>query len=169
MNPEPYFLPLTNSTLILSAGLLAALLIVVLALGLLVGRRAGRLEAERGLPDRIALEREDAVKRSRAVLGGLAAEQAAPYLPGFPADPGDLRFIGKPVDFVAFVGASGGEVREVLFVEVKTGSAAPSRVERSLRDAVRAGRVRWAEYRAPDTVAVSASAARVDRADTTRN
>ncbi|MCK7480263.1 MAG: hypothetical protein M0C28_25615 [Candidatus Moduliflexus flocculans] len=57
--------------------------------------------------------------------------------------------MGKPVDFVAFVGASRGEVREVLFVEVKSGSASPSRVERSLRDAVRAGRVRWAEYRVP--------------------
>lgn len=150
MNPEPVYVALTGASLILAAGLLAALLAVVLALGLLVGRRAGRLEAERGLSDRIAAEREDAVKRSRAVLGGLAAEQAAPFLPGFPADPGDLRFIGKPVDFVAFSGASQGEVREVLFVEVKSGSASPSRVERSLRDAVRAGRVRWAEYRVPD-------------------
>jgi predicted Holliday junction resolvase-like endonuclease len=150
MNPEPYYLALTGASLVLAAGLLAALLAVVLALGLLVGRRAGRLEAERGLAERILAEREDAVKRSRAVLGGLAAEQAAPYLPGFPADPGDLRFIGKPVDFVAFAGASGGEVREVLFVEVKSGTASPSRVERSLRDAVRAGRVRWAEYRVPD-------------------
>jgi len=150
MNPEPYYIALEPAALVLAAGLLAALLAVVLALGLLVGRRTGRMEAERGLEDRIASEREDAIKRSRAVLGGLAAEQAAPYLPGFPADPGDARFLGKPVDFVAFIGASGGEVREVLFVEVKSGSASPSRVERSLRDAVRAGRVRWAEYRVPE-------------------
>lgn len=164
MNPEPYYLALTGATLILAAGLLAALLAIVLALGLLVGRRAGRLEAERGLAERIAEEREDAVKRSRAVLGGLAAEQAAPYLPGFPADPGDLRFIGKPVDFVAFAGASGGEVREVLFVEVKSGSASPSRVERSLRDAVRAGRVRWAEYRVPDPGASALNGSATDAA-----
>lgn len=150
MNPAPYYLALTPAVLGLAFGLLAALVVVVLALGLLIGRRTGRLEAERGLSDRIQAEREDAVKRSRAVLGGLAAEQAAPFLPGFPAPPGDLRFIGKPVDFVAFVGASRGEVREVLFVEVKSGASAPNRAERSLRDAVKAGRVRWEEYRIPD-------------------
>ena len=149
MNPETYYLALTPASAVLFVGLLAALLAVVLALGILVGRRTGILEAEHGLPGRILAERDDAVRRSRAVLGGLAAEQAAPYLPGFPADPGDARFLGKPVDFVVFVGASQGEVREVLFVEVKSGSAAPSRVERSLRDAVRAGRIRWAEYRVP--------------------
>lgn len=150
MNPEPYFVALTPAVLIFVAVILAALIAVALALGLLVGRRAGKLEAERGIADRIQAEREDAVKRSRAVLGGLAAEQAAPYLPGFPAEIGDARFLGKPVDFVAFVGASRGEVSEVLFVEVKTGASALSRVERSLRDAVNAGRVRWAEYRVPD-------------------
>lgn len=149
MNPEPIYIAVTSATLIFAAGLLAALIAVVLALGLLVGRRAGRLDAERSLDERILAEREDAVRRSRAVLGGLAAEQAAPYLPGFPADPGDARFLGKPVDFVAFSGASQGEVREILFVEVKSGASNLSRVERSLREAVRAGRVRWAEYRLP--------------------
>jgi predicted Holliday junction resolvase-like endonuclease len=114
-----------------------------------LGRRAARLEAERGLPGLLAIERGDAVRRSRAVLGGLAAEQLAPYLPGFPFDPTELRFIGKPVDFIAFVGASKGKIEEVAFVEVKTGSAALSSVERSLRDTVKAGKVSWKEYRAP--------------------
>jgi len=150
MNVQSYNIALTPAAAVLAVGLLAALIAVVLALGLLIGRRTGRMEAERGLPDRILAEREDAVKRSRAVLGGLAAEQAAPFLRGFPAEPGDIRFVGKPVDFIAFVGASRGEVSEVLFVEVKTGSSAPSRVERSLRDSVRTGRVRWTEYRVPD-------------------
>lgn len=129
--------------------LAAAVLALGLYLGLRLGRRAGRLEAERGLPDRLATERDDAVKRSRAILGGLAAEQLAPYLPGFPFDPTEVRFIGKPVDFIAFVGSSSGKVEEVAFVEVKSGNAALSRVERSLREAVTAGRVRWVEYRAP--------------------
>jgi len=127
----------------------AALLALGLYLGLALGRKTGRLEAERGLPDRLSAEREDAVKRSRAVLGGLAAEQLAPYLPGFPFDPTELRFVGKPVDFIAFVGSSKGRIEEVAFVEVKSGGASLSPVERSLRDAVREGRVRWVEYRAP--------------------
>jgi predicted Holliday junction resolvase-like endonuclease len=132
------------------AGIVAAVLIALgLYLGLRLGKRAGRLEAERDLPDRLAAERGDAVKRSRAVLGGLAAEQLAPYLPGFPFDPTEVRFVGKPVDFVAFAGLAGGKVEEVAFVEVKSGNASLSPVERSLRDAVKEGRVRWVEYRTP--------------------
>jgi len=134
---------------ILAALVLALLFALALWLGIRLGRRSGRLEAEAGLPSRIEAEREDAVRRSRAVLGGQLAEQVAPYLPGFPFDPADVRFIGKPVDFVAFVGASAGKVEELAFVEVKSGQAALSKVERSLRDAVLAGRVRWVEYRAP--------------------
>jgi predicted Holliday junction resolvase-like endonuclease len=134
---------------IVAVAVAAALLVLGLYLGLRLGKRAGRLEAERNLPDRLASERGDAVKRSRAVLGGLAAEQLAPYLPGFPFDPTELRFVGKPVDFIAFVGSSRGRIEEVAFVEVKSGNAALSPVERSLRDAVKEGRVRWAEYRAP--------------------
>jgi hypothetical protein len=136
--------------LALVAALIAvALLALGLYLGLRFGKRAGRLEAERGLPGLLAAERGDAVKRSRAVLGGLAAEQLAPYLPGFPFDPTELRFVGKPVDFIAFVGSASGRIEEVAFVEVKSGSASLSPVERSLREAVKAGRVRWVEYRAP--------------------
>lgn len=128
---------------------LAALLVLALLAGLSLGRRAGRLEAERGLEGRLGAEREDAVRRSRAVLAGQAAEQLAPWLPGFPWDPSELRFIGKPVDFLVFRGAAAGRIEEVVFVEVKTGGSRPSPVERSLRDAVAAGRVRWEEWRAP--------------------
>jgi predicted Holliday junction resolvase-like endonuclease len=147
------FQALLQSQLLLFAVLALVAAIFLLALGLVLGlrlgKRAGMLEAERDLPARLTAERDDAVKRSRAVLGGLAAEQIAPYLPGFPFDPTELRFIGKPVDFIAFVGAGRGKIEEVAFVEVKSGGAALSGVERSLRDAVKQGRVRWVEYRAP--------------------
>lgn len=144
------FSPGQSAYLILLAALaLAVLFALGLWLGLRLGRRSGKLEAEAGLPERLEAEREDAVRRSRAVLSGQLSEQIAPYLPGFPFDPGELRFIGKPVDFIAFVGASAGKIEEVAFVEVKSGKAGLNAVERSLRDAVRAGKVRWAEWRTP--------------------
>jgi predicted Holliday junction resolvase-like endonuclease len=127
----------------------ATLLLLALLLGLAIGRRSGRLEVEQGLGRRLVAERDDAVKRSRAVLGGQLSEQIAPFLPGFPFDPSEVRFVGKPVDFVAFVGASSGSIRELVLVEVKSGNAGLSPVERSLREAVEAGRVRFVEYRAP--------------------
>lgn len=135
--------------LILGAAFLFILFFLGLALGLALGKRGGRLEAEKGLPDRLARERGDAVKRSRAVLSGQAAEQLAPWLAGFPFDPSECRFIGAPVDFLAFRGSASGRIEEVVFVEVKTGTASLSQVERSLRDAIEARRVRWVEYRVP--------------------
>lgn len=124
-------------------------LAAALALGLRLGRRAGRLEAEREGRGLERSARDDAVKRSRAVLTGQIGEQLAPFLPGFPCDPADARFIGKPIDFVAFPGAAAGRPAEVLFIEVKSGESRLSSAERALKEAVLAGRVRWVEYRAP--------------------
>ena len=98
--------------------------------------------------DRSSL-RSDAIKRSRSVIGGQLAEQVAPFLPGFPCNPGDARFIGKPVDFVAFPGITEDDkVKEVLLIEVKTGKSALSGREKEVRRAVAEGRVRYVEYRA---------------------
>lgn len=97
---------------------------------------------------RLKKVRQDAVKRSGAVKGGQLAEQIAPFLPEFPCDPSDARFIGKPVDFVAFPGLSdGGEVNEVLLIEVKTGSSQLNSHEKGIKEAVKAGRIRYVEYR----------------------
>lgn len=93
--------------------------------------------------------RSDAIKRSRSVLGGQLAEQVAPYLPGFPCNPADARFLGKPVDFIAFPGLTeDNKVHEVLLIEVKTGKSALSGREKEIKKAVAEGRVRYVEYRA---------------------
>lgn len=137
--------------LLLALGLFLVFVLFLfgLFLGLRLGRRGGRLEAERDFPNRLARERGDAVKRSRAILAGQAAEQLAPWLPGFSLDPNECRFLGSPVDFLAFRGASSGLIEEVVFVEVKSGNAGLSPVERSLKEAIEARRVRWLEYRVP--------------------
>ena len=114
-----------------------------------LGTKIGRLSASNHFIKEIKIAREDAVKRSRSVLNGQLSEQFAAFFPGFPADPTESRFVGKPVDFVAFPGLSSGTVDEVLFVEVKTGNSALSKVERSLRNAVEKKNVRYTEYRIP--------------------
>ncbi len=93
-------------------------------------------------------ERADSVKRSRAVLGGQLDEQIAPYLPGFPCNPADVRFVGKPVDFVGFPGAAtGNEISEVLIIEVKTGCSALSKREKEIKNCIENGKVRYVVYR----------------------
>lgn len=93
-------------------------------------------------------ERLDAVKRSKAVIGGLTVEQMAPYLPGFPCNPGDVRFVGKPVDYVAFSGLTEkGCIDEIVLIEVKTGESALNDREKEVRKAVKEGRVRYEQWK----------------------
>ena len=127
--------------------IVACVFFIVIAFFL--GAKIGGLSASKHLAEEIRSAREDAVKRSRAVLNGQFSEQFAPFFPAFPADPTESRFIGKPVDFIAFSGLSNGTIDEVLFIEVKTGSARLSKPEQSLRDAIERKRVRYAEYRIP--------------------
>jgi predicted Holliday junction resolvase-like endonuclease len=129
---------------------------VGIAVGLIVaafrvGKKQGMLISERTEAERIERARKDAVERSRAVLSGQISEQIAPWLPDFPVNPSEARFIGKPVDFVAFSGVEDGNVHEVIFIEVKTGRSALSPTEKSVKDAIIQGHVRWVEYRIDST------------------
>lgn len=126
---------------------LAAVLCVLI--GVRIGMLIGRMRSERGFAKQLETGRLDAVKRSRSTLSGQFLEQLSPYLPDFPADPTEVRFIGKPIDFIAFHGASKGNVERISLIEVKSGASKLSTVERTLRDAVAAGRVDWVEYRVP--------------------
>lgn len=91
--------------------------------------------------------REDAVQRSLAVTAGKVHEQLVPYLPEFGFNPKDARFLGSPVDLVVFDGLAAGEVRRVVFLEVKTGGAPLTARERQVRDVIEAREVAWAELR----------------------
>lgn len=115
-----------------------------------IGKAAGQAGERRRNQEDMMKARTDAVKRSRAVLGGQMAEQVAPFLPGFPCNPADVRFIGKPVDFIGFPGAGEGKpIEEIVLIEVKTGTSALSKREKEIKDAVKNGRVRYIEYREP--------------------
>lgn len=124
-----------SEILLLLAGALAGVVLTLLYVWL-----------QRPFRDRAV--RKDAVQRSQAVVAGKVFEQLTPYLPGFPFNPKDARFLGSPVDLVVFDGLDEGELRRVVFVEVKTNGATLSTRERSVRDAVRARRVEWLEFRA---------------------
>jgi predicted Holliday junction resolvase-like endonuclease len=91
--------------------------------------------------------REDAVQRSLAVTAGKVHEQLVPYLPEFGFNPKDARFLGSPVDLVVFDGLATGDVRRIVFLEVKTGAAQLTTRERQIRDVIEAREVVWAELR----------------------
>lgn len=91
--------------------------------------------------------RRDAVLRSQAVTAGKVHEQLVAYLPDFPYNPKDVRFLGSPVDLVVFDGLADGRLERVVFIEVKTGNSGLTARERCVRDVIEAGNVEWDELR----------------------
>lgn len=121
--------------------------LIFLVVGLALGFLLAWLYAQLWKARHSRTVRKDAVRRSMAVTTGKVVEQLVPYLPGFAYNPKDARFLGSPVDFVVFDGLNEGEVRRVVFIEVKTGSAQLSARERRVREAVESGRVEFVEHR----------------------
>lgn len=141
------FITLLKTSMPLPVTSIVFVCIVFLFTGIFIGGIIQKLK-NRSVVKR---ERADAIKKSRAVLGGQFGEQIAPFLPKFPCNPGDVRFVGKPVDYVAFSGmAEGKPVRDIYFIEVKSGRSTLSEREKQIRDAVKNGRVHYVEYRIPD-------------------
>jgi len=91
--------------------------------------------------------REDAVQRSQAVTVGKVHEQLIPYLPDFHYNPKDARFLGTPVDLIVFDGLAEGQLRRIVFLEVKTGASTLTSRERQVRDVIEARDVEWGELR----------------------
>jgi predicted Holliday junction resolvase-like endonuclease len=75
----------------------------------------------------------------------------------FPYNPKDVRFLGSPIDLVIFDGLAEGELRRIVFVEVKTGGSGLTHRERCVRDVIDAGDVEWAELRVPRPLASGAA------------
>ena len=104
--------------------------------------------------------RQDAINRSRSVIVGKVTEHLVPYLPAFSWNPKDARFIGSPIDFLVFDGLDEGQLRNIIFVEVKTGASVLTDREKQIRSAIAQKRVGWAEIRParePAPVPVAAS------------
>lgn len=91
--------------------------------------------------------RQSAIDGSRVVIAGKVTEHFIPFLPGFPFNPKDVRFLGAPVDLVVFDGLDEGDLRRIVFVEVKTGASGLTPRERLIREAIKAGRIEWLEQR----------------------
>ena len=123
-------------------------ILILLYLGYIFGRKIEDREWQLHKLESIVKQR---LKTSRSVIGGQFSEQLAPYLPDFKYNPSEVRFIGKPIDFIVFKGMDEKEIEEVIFVEVKSGkSKSLNKHERILRDIIKEKKVRWEQYEVPD-------------------
>lgn len=118
----------------------------------LAGERAALSDERRDLrEERKALEHRSFTGAATSGVGQLL-EMVTASLPGLPVKAADCRALLKPIDYIAFEGASRGAVESIRFIEVKTGDQRLSPVQRSIRAAIEADRVklRVADHRLPD-------------------
>ena len=133
---------------ILIIGILIVFLVGII-IAFWIGSKVGEARKHREWEGQVDGIRSDAITRSRAVLGGQFSEQLSPYLPDFKYNPSDCRFIGKPVDMIVFNGMSDGELKDVVFLEIKSGDSKLNGNQRDLKRVVDSGKVKFEEYRIP--------------------
>lgn len=80
-------------------------------------------------------------KKSSEVRLGQIGEHVAPFLEDWPWEPKNFRFLGNPIDGIQF------NEDDVVFVEIKTGKSQLSKSQRVVRDLIKLGKVKWAEFR----------------------
>lgn len=94
--------------------------------------------------------RQDAAKRSKSVMLGQITEHLVPFLPNFSYNPKDARFLGTPVDLIVFDGLSDGDLKQVVFIEVKSGTSKQlTEREKQVRDVIFERRVSWELFYQP--------------------
>jgi predicted Holliday junction resolvase-like endonuclease len=108
-----------------------------------VANGEARVELERWKQEHTQKIRTNAIQQSLAITKGKVTEHIVPFLPGFDLDPKDVRFLGTPIDLIAFSGLNASEEVEIVFIEVKTGQSTLSLREKAVKKAVEAKRVSW--------------------------
>ena len=125
--------------------MLEILILIFVLIGFFVAFFLGKKITEK----EIKLQRKDAILKSRSVLGGIFAENLAPYLPDFPYSPTECKFLGKPIDLIVFKGMDEKNISEIIFLEIKSGNSSLSSQEKNLKNSVENKKVRFEEYRIP--------------------
>ena len=81
-------------------------------------------------------------------MTGFVSEQFAPLLTQF--NPKDFRHFGDPIDYLVIKGLSdardGTDIEEIVLLDIKSGNSQLNSVQRKIRDAVKAGKVRFATF-----------------------
>ena len=76
--------------------------------------------------------RKESIKKSRSVILWETAEKVAPFLPDFPYNPKDLTFIWKWVDYVVFDWLSNWNLKQIVFLELKTWKSRQNKNEKEI-------------------------------------
>jgi predicted Holliday junction resolvase-like endonuclease len=126
---------------------LALTLAVVVLSVWLIGEKRKRRDVEDSIPHLQDQAVKDFRTRSGRTRVGNAVQHFVPFLEDFGYDPCDARLIsGGPIDYVVFDGLSEGALREIVFLDVKTGTSRLNRDQRTVRGCLQQGNVSFATF-----------------------
>ena len=80
-------------------------------------------------------------KISLSTKYGKMTEQFMPFLKNYPYNPNDFRFIGTPIDGIQF------NEDEIILVEFKTSTSSLSYKQKSIKEIVKSGKIKFEEYK----------------------
>lgn len=92
-------------------------------------------------------ERELSVKKSKSVILWEVYEKVLPFLPNFPYKPRDMVFVGKWIDYIVFDGLSEWNLKNIIFLEVKSGASRLNQNEKMIQHNVLKKNIEYKEYR----------------------
>lgn len=132
--------------------ILIGILILTLVGGSVLFRENKELKSEiKSIKEDFVKERVnikvDAKKRSGPVQWGLAVENFVPFMDCFPVPVEDVKFLGKPIDLIAFTDLDDKDKCKVHIIEVKSGSAFLNAHQKNIKHAIKEKRMEWHEVR----------------------
>lgn len=111
-------------------------IIVWLCIGLVVWYLMSKNISWEHMSRIIKTQRRDAIKQSKAVSLWHISEQLAPMMPNFPYHIKDMVFIGKGFDYLVLDWLSEGNLRKIVFLEIKSGRSTQNRNERMIQQVI---------------------------------
>lgn len=99
-------------------------------------------------------------RKSSEVRVGAIAENLVPLLTNLPYNPKELRHLATPIDYVYF-DFDGADGPEIVFIEVKSGSARENKRQKTIKRAITSGKVFY------DLVTINEKGIKVKRAEST--
>ena len=91
----------------------------------------------------IRRHRTDAINKSKSVVKWHNIEKTAPLLPWFNYKIRDMTFVGKGIDYIVFDWLSSGNLKEIIFLEIKSWSSIQNNNEKVIEETIKKGKVRY--------------------------
>jgi len=92
-------------------------------------------------------ERQKSVKKSKSVIMWEVYEKILPFLPDFPYKPRDMVFVWKGIDYIIFDWLNEWELKEIIFLELKSWTSNLNKNERMIRDIISKKDIKYLEYK----------------------